>query len=173
MLLQLGRSADLKGSERSAVVVDLLSFDSEKELAADEVGKVSLLVRVDAIVVVHREDGLMQKNASVEELRKPTGARPESSDPRMKTALAMGATAMLYFFFRETKIAALQKRSRPTVVTSQKDSRRGGDLLSFDSEKELVAPSLQSTERRWAVALTGALGRENKGCRRDDADERV
>ncbi|RWV95402.1 hypothetical protein GW17_00041979 [Ensete ventricosum] len=74
MLLQLGRSADLKGSERSAVVVDLLSFDSEKELAADEVGKVSLLVRVDAIVVVHREDGLMQKNASVEELRKPTGS---------------------------------------------------------------------------------------------------
>ncbi|RRT43853.1 hypothetical protein B296_00038592, partial [Ensete ventricosum] len=66
-------------------------------------------------------------------------AGPESSDPRMKMALEMGATAMLYFFF---EIAALQKRSRPTVVTSQKGSRRGGDLLSFESEKELVAPSL-------------------------------
>ncbi|RZS18256.1 hypothetical protein BHM03_00050488 [Ensete ventricosum] len=32
MLLRLGRSVDLKGSERSATVVDLLSFDSEKEL---------------------------------------------------------------------------------------------------------------------------------------------
>ncbi|RWW65130.1 hypothetical protein BHE74_00027576, partial [Ensete ventricosum] len=52
-------------------------------------------------------------------------------------------------------------------------SRRGGDLLPFDSKKELVVPSLQSTERRWAVALTGALGRENKGCRRDDAGKRV
>ncbi|RWW14142.1 hypothetical protein GW17_00022107, partial [Ensete ventricosum] len=48
-----------------------------------------------------------------------------------------------------------------------------GDLLSFDSEKELVAPSLQSTERRWAVVLTGAVGRENKDCRRDDAGEWV
>ncbi|RZR92842.1 hypothetical protein BHM03_00021206 [Ensete ventricosum] len=28
-------------------------------------------------------------------------------------------------------------------------------LLSFDSEKKLVAPSLQSIERRWAVAHTG------------------
>ncbi|RZR80325.1 hypothetical protein BHM03_00006339 [Ensete ventricosum] len=64
-------------------------------------------------------------------------------------------------------------RSRLTVAASQKGSQRGGDLLSFDSKKELVVPSLQSTERRWAVALTGALGRENKGCRRDDADERV
>ncbi|RWV88992.1 hypothetical protein GW17_00048882 [Ensete ventricosum] len=36
------------------------------------------------------------------------------------------------------------------------------DLLSFDSEKELVAPSLQSTERRWVVARTGTLGRENR-----------
>ncbi|RWW12511.1 hypothetical protein GW17_00023811, partial [Ensete ventricosum] len=56
---------------------------------------------------------------------------------------------------------------------SQKGSRQGGDLLPFDSKKELVVPSLQSTERRWAVALTGALGRENKGYRRDDAGERV
>ncbi|RRT33621.1 hypothetical protein B296_00035059 [Ensete ventricosum] len=36
MLLRLGRSVDLKGNERSAAVVDLLSFDSEKELIADE-----------------------------------------------------------------------------------------------------------------------------------------
>ncbi|RWW07032.1 hypothetical protein GW17_00029606 [Ensete ventricosum] len=35
------------------------------------------------------------------------------------------------------------------------------DLPSFDSEKELDAPSLQSTERLWAVALIGALDREN------------
>ncbi|RWV92764.1 hypothetical protein GW17_00044830 [Ensete ventricosum] len=72
MLLRLGRSVDLKGSERSAAVVDLLSFDSEKELIADGVGKVSLLVGADATVVVHKEDGLVQKNTSVEELRKPT-----------------------------------------------------------------------------------------------------
>ncbi|RWW46764.1 hypothetical protein BHE74_00047279 [Ensete ventricosum] len=97
-------------------------------------------------------------------------AGPESSNPRMKTA-----PAMLYFFFfcQETEIAALQKRSRPTIAASQKGSRRGGDLLPFDSKKELVVPSLQSTERRWAVALTGALGRENKSCRRDDAGEQV
>ncbi|RRT37377.1 hypothetical protein B296_00039986, partial [Ensete ventricosum] len=36
------------------------------------------------------------------------------------------------------------------------------DLLSFDSEKELVAPSLQSTERRLAVAHTGTLDKENR-----------
>ncbi|RWW36580.1 hypothetical protein BHE74_00058385 [Ensete ventricosum] len=36
------------------------------------------------------------------------------------------------------------------------------DLLSFDSEKELVVPSLQSTERRWAVAHTDTVGRENR-----------
>ncbi|RZS17445.1 hypothetical protein BHM03_00049585 [Ensete ventricosum] len=91
----------------------------------------------------------------------------------MKTTPAMDATAMLYFFCRETEIVTLQKRSRLTVAASQKGSQRGGDLLSFDSKKELVVPSLQSTERRWAVTLTGALGRENKGCKRDDADERV
>ncbi|RRT65873.1 hypothetical protein B296_00035433 [Ensete ventricosum] len=43
------------------------------ELTADRVGKVPLLVGADATVVVHKEDGLVQKNASVEELRKPTG----------------------------------------------------------------------------------------------------
>ncbi|RWW48760.1 hypothetical protein BHE74_00045145 [Ensete ventricosum] len=91
----------------------------------------------------------------------------------MKTTLAMDATAILYFFCRETEIVTLQKSSRLTVAASQKGSQRGRDLLPFDSKKELVVPSLQSTERRWAVALTGALGRENKDCRRDDADERV
>ncbi|RRT35404.1 hypothetical protein B296_00046324 [Ensete ventricosum] len=60
MLLQLGRSVNLKGSERSATVVDLLSFDSEKELIADGVRKVSLLVGADATVVVHKEDGLVR-----------------------------------------------------------------------------------------------------------------
>ncbi|RWW47897.1 hypothetical protein BHE74_00046077 [Ensete ventricosum] len=41
----------------------------------------------------------------------------ESSDPQMRTVLAMGATAMLYFC-RETEIAALQKRSRSTAAAS-------------------------------------------------------
>ncbi|RWW37036.1 hypothetical protein BHE74_00057908, partial [Ensete ventricosum] len=36
------------------------------------------------------------------------------------------------------------------------------DLMSFDSEKELVMPSLQSTERQWAVARTDTLGSENR-----------
>ncbi|RRT36041.1 hypothetical protein B296_00054105 [Ensete ventricosum] len=72
MLLWLGRSIDLKGSKRSAAVVDLLSFDSKKELIADGVGKVLLLIGTDATVVVHKEDGLVQKNTSIEELRKPT-----------------------------------------------------------------------------------------------------
>ncbi|RRT42866.1 hypothetical protein B296_00008788 [Ensete ventricosum] len=51
MLLWLGRSVDLKSSERNTTVVDLLSFDSEKELIADGVGKVPLLVGADATVV--------------------------------------------------------------------------------------------------------------------------
>ncbi|RWW58454.1 hypothetical protein BHE74_00034679 [Ensete ventricosum] len=72
MLLRLGRSVDMKGSERSTAVIDLLSFDSENELIADGVRKVSLLVGANATVVVHKEDGLVQKNTSVEELRKPT-----------------------------------------------------------------------------------------------------
>ncbi|RRT33435.1 hypothetical protein B296_00058328, partial [Ensete ventricosum] len=62
MLLRLGRSIDLKSSERSDAVVDLLSFDSEKELIADGVRKVPLLVGADATMVVHKEDGLVQKN---------------------------------------------------------------------------------------------------------------
>ncbi|RRT35423.1 hypothetical protein B296_00051286, partial [Ensete ventricosum] len=49
-----------------------MSFDSEKELIADGVGKVPLLVGADATVVVHKEDGNVQKNTSVEELRKST-----------------------------------------------------------------------------------------------------
>ncbi|RWW24309.1 hypothetical protein GW17_00011414 [Ensete ventricosum] len=79
--LPLGRLVDLKGSDRSAAVVDLLSFDSEKELAAslqsterrwavariDGVRKVPLLVGADAKVLVHEKDGFMQKDASVEE----------------------------------------------------------------------------------------------------------
>ncbi|RZS10963.1 hypothetical protein BHM03_00042242 [Ensete ventricosum] len=65
----IGRS---EGQREKCAVVDLLSFDSENELIADGVGKVSLLVGADATVVVHKEDGLVQKNTSVEELRKPT-----------------------------------------------------------------------------------------------------
>ncbi|RWV92187.1 hypothetical protein GW17_00045463 [Ensete ventricosum] len=65
----IGRS---EGQREKCAVVDLLSFDSEKELIADGVGKVPLLVGADATVVVHKEDGLVQKNTSVEELRKPT-----------------------------------------------------------------------------------------------------
>ncbi|RRT36754.1 hypothetical protein B296_00036181 [Ensete ventricosum] len=34
--------------------------------------------------------------------------------------------------------------------------------MSSDSEKELAMPSLQSTERRWAMARTDTLGRENR-----------
>ncbi|RZS08595.1 hypothetical protein BHM03_00039585 [Ensete ventricosum] len=45
--------------------------EGQREKRCDGVGKVSLLVGADATVVVHKEDGLMQKNASVEELRKP------------------------------------------------------------------------------------------------------
>ncbi|RZS29245.1 hypothetical protein BHM03_00062954 [Ensete ventricosum] len=61
-----------EGQREKRAVVDLLSFDSENELIADGVGKMSLLVSADATVVVHKEDGLVQKNTSVEELRKPT-----------------------------------------------------------------------------------------------------
>ncbi|RRT37664.1 hypothetical protein B296_00024294 [Ensete ventricosum] len=48
-----------EGQREKRAVVDLLSFDSENELIADGVGKVSLLVGVDATVVVHKEDGLV------------------------------------------------------------------------------------------------------------------
>ncbi|RWW22951.1 hypothetical protein GW17_00012826 [Ensete ventricosum] len=65
----IGRS---EGQREKRAVVDLLSFDSENELIADGVGKVPLLVSADATVVVHKEDDLVQKNTSVEELRKPT-----------------------------------------------------------------------------------------------------
>ncbi|RWW46651.1 hypothetical protein BHE74_00047446 [Ensete ventricosum] len=51
------------------------------------VGKVLLLVGADATVVVQKKDSLMQKNASVEELRKPTGSnrRRESRCTRSPT----------------------------------------------------------------------------------------
>ncbi|RWW00282.1 hypothetical protein GW17_00036756 [Ensete ventricosum] len=62
----------LSTAVKKRAVVDLLSFDSENELIADGVGKVPLLVGANATVVVHKEDGLVQKNTSVEELRKPT-----------------------------------------------------------------------------------------------------
>ncbi|RRT64228.1 hypothetical protein B296_00027694 [Ensete ventricosum] len=45
------------------------------------VRKVPLLVGADATVVVHKEDGLVQKNASVEELRKPTGSNERAARP--------------------------------------------------------------------------------------------
>ncbi|RRT56033.1 hypothetical protein B296_00030933 [Ensete ventricosum] len=38
MLLRLGRSVDLKGNERNVAVIDLLSFDIEKELVAPSLG---------------------------------------------------------------------------------------------------------------------------------------
>ncbi|RWW42578.1 hypothetical protein BHE74_00051859 [Ensete ventricosum] len=63
---------DVKETAVSIAVIDLLSFDSEKELIADVVGKVPLLIGADATMVVHKEDGLVQKNTSIEELRKPT-----------------------------------------------------------------------------------------------------
>ncbi|RRT40410.1 hypothetical protein B296_00041911 [Ensete ventricosum] len=36
------------------------------------------------------------------------------------------------------------------------------DLLSFDNEKKLVVPSLQSTKRQLAIAHTSTLGKENR-----------
>ncbi|RRT33111.1 hypothetical protein B296_00029197, partial [Ensete ventricosum] len=52
----IGRS---EGQREKRAVVD---FDSENELIADGVKKVPLLVGADATVVVHKEDGLVQKN---------------------------------------------------------------------------------------------------------------
>ncbi|RWW09843.1 hypothetical protein GW17_00026653 [Ensete ventricosum] len=65
----IGRS---EGQREKRAVVALLSFDSENELMADGVEKVPLLVGPDATVVVQKEDGLVQKNTSIEELRKST-----------------------------------------------------------------------------------------------------
>ncbi|RRT60139.1 hypothetical protein B296_00043741 [Ensete ventricosum] len=48
--------------------------EGQREKRYDGVEKVSLLVGANAIVVVHKKDGLVQKNASVEKLRKPTGS---------------------------------------------------------------------------------------------------
>ncbi|RWV88283.1 hypothetical protein GW17_00049647 [Ensete ventricosum] len=48
--------------------------EGQREKRCDGVGKVPLLVGADAIVVVHKEDDLVQKHALVEELRKPTGS---------------------------------------------------------------------------------------------------
>ncbi|RRT58025.1 hypothetical protein B296_00041541 [Ensete ventricosum] len=58
-----------------------------KELVTDGVGKVPLLVGADATVVVHKEDGLVQKNASVEELRKPTGSNERAVKPTTWTSI--------------------------------------------------------------------------------------
>ncbi|RWV98391.1 hypothetical protein GW17_00038769 [Ensete ventricosum] len=60
---------------------------SRKELATDGVWKVPLLVGADATVVVYKEDGLMQKNASVEELRKPTGSNERAARPATWTSI--------------------------------------------------------------------------------------
>ncbi|RRT55143.1 hypothetical protein B296_00032571 [Ensete ventricosum] len=48
-----------------------------------------------------------------------------------------------------------------------------GELLSFESENEFVVPSQQSTERRWAVALIGALGRGDSNRGGSGCGERV
>ncbi|RZR88869.1 hypothetical protein BHM03_00016518 [Ensete ventricosum] len=48
--------------------------EGQREKHCNGVGKVSLLVGADATVVMHKKDSLVQKNASVEELRKPTGS---------------------------------------------------------------------------------------------------
>ncbi|RRT67286.1 hypothetical protein B296_00024698, partial [Ensete ventricosum] len=68
-----------EGQREKRAVVDLLSFDSENELIADGVGKVSLLVGADATVVVHKEDGLVQKNTSPGEIRVMGNCAPVSS----------------------------------------------------------------------------------------------
>ncbi|RZS18704.1 hypothetical protein BHM03_00051028 [Ensete ventricosum] len=64
------REQSNRGCRRDGAGKQVLKSSS----AAYGVGKVSLLVGADATVVVHKEDGLVQKNASVEELRKPTGS---------------------------------------------------------------------------------------------------
>ncbi|RWW44062.1 hypothetical protein BHE74_00050212, partial [Ensete ventricosum] len=58
-----------------------------KELAADGVGKVLLLVGADAIVVVHKEDDLVQKNVSIEKLRNPTGSNERATRPTTWTSI--------------------------------------------------------------------------------------
>ncbi|RWW68812.1 hypothetical protein BHE74_00023637 [Ensete ventricosum] len=50
--------------------------EGQREKRCDGVEKVPLLVGADATVVVHKEDDLVQKNASVEELRKQTDEPP-------------------------------------------------------------------------------------------------
>ncbi|RZR70456.1 hypothetical protein BHM03_00000062 [Ensete ventricosum] len=76
------------------------------------VGKVPLLVGADATVVVHKEDGLVQKNASVEELRKPTGSNGGRESRRIRSPM------------EEEKTNALE------VSSFDVDER-----LSFDSKK--------------------------------------
>ncbi|RZS19639.1 hypothetical protein BHM03_00052071 [Ensete ventricosum] len=58
---------------------------SKLSSAADEVRKVPLLVGADAIVMVHKEDGLVQKNTSVEELRKPIGSNRGRESRRIRS----------------------------------------------------------------------------------------
>ncbi|RRT32336.1 hypothetical protein B296_00052866 [Ensete ventricosum] len=79
------------------------------------VGKVSSLVGADATVVVHKEDGLVQKNASVEELRKPTGSNRGRESRRTRSPM------------EEEKADALE------VSSFDVDER-----LSFDSKKILI-----------------------------------
>ncbi|RRT60072.1 hypothetical protein B296_00028798 [Ensete ventricosum] len=62
------RSSSCKGPTAGAID----RSEGQREKRCDGVGKVPLLVGAYAIVVVHKEDGLVQKNVSVEELRKPT-----------------------------------------------------------------------------------------------------
>ncbi|RRT63330.1 hypothetical protein B296_00009827 [Ensete ventricosum] len=56
----------------------------------------------------------------------------------------------------------LLRLGRPVDLKGNKRSATIIDLLLFDSEKELAAYSLRGTERRWAVAHTGTLDRENR-----------
>ncbi|RZS25684.1 hypothetical protein BHM03_00058918 [Ensete ventricosum] len=81
-------------------------------------------------------------------------AGPESSNPRMRMALAMGAVAMLYFC-RETKIVTLQKRNRPTVAALQKGSQRVGICCRLIARRNLLRPLCRATrdDRRWLLQV--------------------
>ncbi|RWV90094.1 hypothetical protein GW17_00047728 [Ensete ventricosum] len=56
----------------------------------------------------------------------------------------------------------LLRLGRPIDLKGNERSAAVVDLLLFDSEKELAAYSMRGTERRWAVARTGTLSRENR-----------
>ncbi|RWW60401.1 hypothetical protein BHE74_00032609 [Ensete ventricosum] len=78
----------------------------------------------------------------------------------------MGAAVMLCFC-REIKVVALQKRSRPMAAALQKGSRRGGDLLPFDSEKRACS---RQTARSMLVAVA-RVGNQGDAASREGEED--